>query len=376
MLMNEGLMSSLERVEMALACKEADRVPVAPMISLHAATIAKISIKDFLFNFEAAKKAAREVFDLYEGIDMITFLPGAGIIYNSPFITQHSRLYFDWEFLPNLPPQLHEHALMGPEDYDKILDEGILPWLKRPADYNFQSVYATASKMKKEISYWINERQVHTFLSATTVTPFDLLAQFRGLRNFLIDLRRIPDKVAEVAEFLAPGLAATAELMYSQIKGHNRIFIGGVRGSSTFISPKMSAELFFPSLKIMADYLIQDGFQLNLHLDTDWTPMLELFNEFLPSKKGWITLQLENTDIQKAKELCGTNFCLMGNVSSTLQRMGTPQQIEMECKKLINTVGEGGGFILSSGCEVAIDAPFENVKAIIDAAYKYGIYRK
>jgi len=30
--------------------------------------------------------------------------------------------------------------------------------------------------------------------------------------------------------------------------------------------------------------------------------------------------------------------------------------------------GEGGGFILSSGCFVPIDAKFENVKAMIDIA--------
>lgn len=369
-------MTSIERVETTLEGKQADRVPVAPMIVCHAAQIAGVSVHDFLFNFEVAKEAARKVFDMYEGMDMISFWPGAGLMYDSPFISQHSRLFFDWKFLPNLPPQLHEHPLMGPEGYDKILDEGVVPWLKRPKDYSFERLFSTSSKMKKEIRYWYRDRQIHTFISANTVTPFDLLSQFRGLRNFFLDLRKIPEKVAEVCKFLAPGLAAIAEFLYSQVKAIKRVFIGGVRGSSTFISPQMSAEFFLPSLKTMVEYLIRDGFQVNLHLDTDWTPVLELFNELLPHQKGQITLQLENTDIQKAKEICGSNFSIMGNVSSTLQRMGTPQQIEAECKNLINTVGEDGGFILSSGCEVAIDAPFENIKALINSASKYGVYRK
>jgi len=373
--MSNPELTSLERVETALAVKQADRVPVAPMIVLHAATIANIPITDFLFNFEMAQRAARKVFDLYKGLDMISFLPGSGLMYNSPFISTHSRLYFNWEFAAKLPPQLHEDPLMGPEGYDKILDEGVIPWLKRPVDFDPQQMLAMSSKMKKELKYWLRERQVHTFISATSPTPFDLLSQFRGLRNFVMDLRRQPEKVAEVAEFLAPGLAALAEFMYSEVKGVKRVFIGGVRGSASFISPAMSAELFFPSLKTMVEYLLRDGFQINLHFDTDWTPILDLFNEFLPAKKGFLTLQLENTDMQKAKEVCGTNYCLMGNISSTLQKMGTPQQIEDACVKLINTVGEGGGFILSSGCEVPIDAPFANVKAIVDAAHKYGIYR-
>jgi len=373
--MSETELTSLERVETALAVKQADRVPVAPMIAIHAAAIANIPVNDFLFNFDLAQQAARKVFDLYEGLDIITFMPGVGLMYNSPFISTHSRLYFNWEFASNLPPQLREVSLMGPEGYDKIMDEGVISWLKRPQDYDAQEMLATTSKMKKEMKYWLRERQIHTFISATSVTPFDLLCQFRGMRNFFVDLRKQPEKVAETADFLAPGLAALAEFMYSEIKGVKRIFIGGVRGSATFISPQMSAELFFPGLKTMVEYLLRDGFQINLHFDTDWTPMLDLFNEFLPAKKGFLTLQLENTDMQKAKEVCGNNYCLMGNVSSTLQKMGTPQQIEDACIKLINTAGEGGGFILSSGCEVPIDAPFSNVKAIIDAAHNHGVYR-
>jgi uroporphyrinogen-III decarboxylase len=373
--MNNPAMTSLERIETALAVKQADRVPVAPMIAIHAATIANVPVSDFLFNFEVAQQAARKVFDLYNGLDIITFIPGVGLMYNSPFISTHSRLYFNWEFAPDRPPQLQEVPLMGPEGYDKILDEGVIPWLKRPQDFDPQQMLAMTSKMKKEMRYWLRERQVHTFISATSVSPFDLLSQFRGLRNFVMDLRRQPEKVAETAEFLATGLAALAEFMYSEIKGVKRVFIGCVRGSASFISPAMSAELFFPSLKTMVEYLLRDGFQINFHCDTDWTPMLDLFNEFLPAKKGFLTLQLENTDMQKAKEVCGGNYCLMGNVSSTLQKMGNPQQIEDACIKLIKTAGEGGGFILSSGCEVPIDAPFANVKAIVDSAHKHGIYR-
>lgn len=374
--MTEEALTSIERVEAAIALKEADRVPVAPLIAAHAAKIAGISMRDFLFNFEVSQQAARKVFHLYAGLDIITFIPGGvGLLYDSPFINSHSRLFFDWEFPEMLPPQMREYPLMGSGDYTKIIEEGVIPWLKRPRDYDLQKVFALQSKMKKELKYWIREREIHTFISATTISPFDLLSHLRGMTRFFVDLRKEPDAIMAAAEFMAPGLAATAEFMYSQAKGHKRVFIGGVRGSATFISPEMSAEYFFPSLKIMVEYLVRDGFQVNLHLDTDWTPMLDLFNEFLPHKKG-VTLQLENTDLQKAKEICGSNFSLMGNINSTLQRLGTPREIEQECIKLIQTVGDGGGFILSSGCEVPFDAPFENVKAIIDSAHKHGTYRK
>jgi uroporphyrinogen-III decarboxylase len=109
------------------------------------------------------------------------------------------------------------------------------------------------------------------------------------------------------------------------------------------------------------------------HMDTDWTPFFEYFRE-LP--KGHYILHLENSDIFKAKEVLGDRFCLMGNLNSTLQKIGTPQQIEDYCKKLIEVCGEGGGFILGSGCEIASDAPFANIQALVNAGKKYGTYRK
>jgi uroporphyrinogen-III decarboxylase len=40
-------------------------------------------------------------------------------------------------------------------------------------------------------------------------------------------------------------------------------------------------------------------------------------------------------------------------------------------RKLIDVVGEGGGFILSTGCDCPVDAQFENVKAMIDTGKSY-----
>jgi len=58
----------------------------------------------------------------------------------------------------------------------------------------------------------------------------------------------------------------------------------------------------------------------------------------------------------------------MGDVPASLLVLGTPKEVAEYCTKLIDVVGKGGGFILSSGCFVPIDAKFENVKTMIDSA--------
>jgi len=61
--------------------------------------------------------------------------------------------------------------------------------------------------------------------------------------------------------------------------------------------------------------------------------------------------------------------------NQTLFALGTPEEVDIYVKRLIQEVGEGGGFILNSGCGVSYDEKIENVKAMVDAGKRYGIYK-
>jgi uroporphyrinogen-III decarboxylase len=53
---------------------------------------------------------------------------------------------------------------------------------------------------------------------------------------------------------------------------------------------------------------------------------------------------------------------------------GTPDDVDAFCKKLVEDCAPGGGFVLSTECETPWDSKPENVRAIIEAARKYGWY--
>ena len=75
----------------------------------------------------------------------------------------------------------------------------------------------------------------------------------------------------------------------------------------------------------------------------------------------------------KAKDILGDTVCLKGNVPLSLLVAGTPDDVKICCKKLIDVVGAGGGFIMDSST-VIDDAKPENVKAMIDYTKEYGVY--
>ncbi|HLE79737.1 MAG TPA: uroporphyrinogen decarboxylase family protein [Dehalococcoidia bacterium] len=143
----------------------------------------------------------------------------------------------------------------------------------------------------------------------------------------------------------------------------------GLGTGASFISPRQYQKFVEPWLKRMVDEVIGEGITPVLHFDADWTPFLPFLRD-LPAKKC-IFAPDQVTDLFKAKEILGDHMCLMGNVSPQVLALGTVDETVAECKRLIDVVGKGGGFILSSGCEVPFNARPENVAAMVDTAKTY-----
>jgi uroporphyrinogen-III decarboxylase len=61
-------------------------------------------------------------------------------------------------------------------------------------------------------------------------------------------------------------------------------------------------------------------------------------------------------------------------VPSSMLALATPDEVKAYCKKLIDTVGKGGGFILGNGAFFDEAKP-ENLKGMVDVAREDGVYK-
>jgi hypothetical protein len=282
-----------------------------------------------------------------------------------------------WQFI--------EIPIIEVEDYDFAIANGFLPlWGKlfpkmRPHQSPAQIpglMEAWNNQAIKDTQIW-ESRGVQSFTGVAISPPFDFFSMGRSLKEFSIDLHRRPEKVLAAMDAITPGLIEAAiggQTMISQATkwGYMTSFIGATRGSATFISPKMFEKFNWPYIKQIALGLLDAGITPLFHFDSDWTPMLEFFKD-LP--KGKCVLELDSvTDIFKAKQVLAGHMCLMGDVPAALLTLGTPEQVSAYVKRLCEEVGDGGGYILSSGCSVPIDAKPENLRAMIEAGNRYGIY--
>ena len=83
------------------------------------------------------------------------------------------------------------------------------------------------------------------------------------------------------------------------------------------------------------------------------------------------------TPLEKAKEIYGNKFCLVGGVDQRETLLnGSPQQVEATVKDAIERAGKRGGFMIGPGCTLNAETPLANYNAVARAVEKYGRYKK
>lgn len=202
--------------------------------------------------------------------------------------------------------------------------------------------------------------------------PFDTISDLlRGMRETMLDMYRRPDKLLAALDKILEWRRAQAAPVTPDPKGNpRRAGMTLHRGSDGFMSLKQFETFYWPTLKEAGLTNIELGFIFSPFCEGVWDDRLEYWLEF---PKGKLLLNLERTDIFRAKEILGNHCCLQGGVPSTILQTGSPQDIEEYCKKLIKVVGKGGGFILAAGSSIDCAKP-ANIKAMVDSVKKYGRY--
>jgi uroporphyrinogen-III decarboxylase len=195
---------------------------------------------------------------------------------------------------------------------------------------------------------------------------------FRTYRGVVIDMFRRPEKLKAALNKILEYRIATAR---PAVKKEGQLAIGHSgephRVSDEFMSKKQFEEFVWPYWKRAIEATFSLGYDIVwMFCEGRRDKQLKYFTEF---PKGRLVILFEQTDILRAKEIIGDGVCLMGNVPLQLLQLGSPQDVEEYCRKLIKVCGKGGGFILANGGGIYNAKP-ENMRAMVDSVKKYGWY--
>lgn len=356
-----------ERIRKAVALEPVDKVPVVLEGVAWSARVTGMTLKTFLSDPLLATQANIDAFNAVGNADSV----------NNPTFDV-SSLSFLWMTRVKRPGygglgddepwQVEELGLLEPDDYDRIVADGWGPFQaaylnERVAPGKFDDfikfVQGTPAVVEKANAAGM------PFLSVGLLTtPFEYLCGGRSFSQFVFDLYRMPDRVQAAMDAMMPGLC-DGGIGLSKAVGAPCIWIGGWRSASKMLAQHLWDRFVFPYLEEIIRQVVGAGLIPILHLDSDWTRDLARFRVF-PAKSCILSLD-SLTDIRRAKEVLGDHMCIMGDVPPALLSSGTPQEVYDHCRRLIADIGPTG-YILQSGCDIPVDAPLANVKAMAAAA--------
>jgi uroporphyrinogen-III decarboxylase len=203
------------------------------------------------------------------------------------------------------------------------------------------------------------------------MAPFDSIGDvLRGTRGVMFDMYRQPDKLHEAMDKVAD-IAIENAVAAVNATGGISVSFPLHKGDDTFMSDKQFEEFYWPSLKKVIIALIDEGIMVSCFAEGRYERRLDAISE-LP--KGWTSWQFDQTDMANVKRVIGNVACISGNVPSSLVSTGTAVEVKEACRNLIETCAPGGGYILTGGASVSETNP-ENLRAFMEAAKEYGVYK-
>jgi hypothetical protein len=204
-----------------------------------------------------------------------------------------------------------------------------------------------------------------------TKAPFDVIGDtLRGTRGIMLDMYRQPDKLLQAMEVLTPGFIELG-VFYARQAGNPLIFMPLHKGADGFLSDEQFKTFYWPTLRKVIMGLIDEGVVPFIWAEGGYNSRLEVIQDLPKGKTVWL---FDLTDMAKVKEVLGGVACIAGNMPMDLLTVGTPQKATDYAKELIDTCGEGGGYILANGAFFD-EVKWENLSAIVETVKEYGVYK-
>jgi len=142
---------------------------------------------------------------------------------------------------------------------------------------------------------------------------------------------------------------------------------------TTFFSPKIFREFFFPYLKRVIDECHRRGLPYMKHSDGNLYPVLD--DLIALGVDGLHPIEPNVMDLADVKRRYGDKLFLRGNVDCThVLPYGTEEDVRRDVRRCIDAAAEGGGFILADSNSIHSNVKTENIMIMIDEGRKYGKY--
>ncbi len=207
------------------------------------------------------------------------------------------------------------------------------------------------------------------------ITIFEVSWYLRGMENLMADMLQDPDMATALLDRITD-LRVFQARKYAEF-GVDVLALGDDISMQTgmLMSPRMWRKWFKPRLAkvIQEAKAVKPDLLVQYHTDGDCRAVIpELIEVGVDILNP---VQPECLDPVAIKNEYGDRLSFSGTIGTqTTMPHGTPEDVRAAVKKMIETVGVGGGLFLAPTHVLEPDVPWENILAFVEACKEFGTY--
>ena len=360
-MLKKEVLSSRERVRLALEHKETDRVPIAMVCSGINAPAYK--------ELEAYLQKSRGI-PVHDYINPLMDIKGVGPDYIGPKfeggfdmwgvhrkpISYGADSYHEIDIYPlqsaETVDDLDKHSWPTTEWFDY----SVLPERIASAQSNGEYCLMTSGGNIFETSWYM-----------------------RGFQQIFLDLSLNPELAHGIMERVTSFFIEHSQKILSAAKGNIDLAftaddIGDQRG--LLVSPKMWEEFIKPYHVRLNKAIHEFGAKVIYHSDGSVMDAVGGLIDMGIDVLQALQFSAAKMDPSVLKSQCGDRLCFQGGVSvQTTLPFGSSEDVRLEVENLITILGKDGGYILGPSHAIQAGTPPENIVALFDTARDFYPFR-
>jgi uroporphyrinogen decarboxylase len=333
-------MNSLERIKAAVSFQMPDRVPVIAQVFGHAASLAGVTVDEYVRNGKLLARCQIQALKHY-GYDAVFALMDTSVETEAAgsVLTYRADQY----------PSVGTYAFSDGVDLDGISvpdphKAGRMPEL-------LEAVRILRHEVGDDV-----------LVVGCVLGPMTLATQLMGIEAALYLAIDEPEDFSRLLDY-ATDIAIRFGVSQIEAGAHLPI-VFNPSASPAVIPYKFFREFELPRLRKLFSAFEQAGALANwLHIAGPAGSILSLYPQARVDIANF-DYEVDPADAQRALP----EVCLDGNIKPFAFVEATPDVIAAESARLIDIFADRGGFIMSSGCEIPPESRPENVAAMVAVA--------
>jgi uroporphyrinogen decarboxylase len=308
---------------------------VIPLLGAPGTILSKTTLKENLTNSEVQYKTLSILID--------KFSPD-GIFPMMDLTVEVEALGSEINFPENTNPSVAKPLIKNREDL-KILKG------------NWQGI---SGRMKVFIEVMEKIAKKYSIIKGGYVIgPFTMAGEFMGANDIAMQAMLNPELVSELVNFSLEVISEYANALFNA--GADAIAV--LEPLAVILSPKKYKEFSLYPFKKLVSNLNNKSLILHICGNTN-----HLIKSMLDS--GAVGLSLDSViNFEELKKIIPQEITLMGNLNPVkIFLQSTPDQVAEATKSLKESMKDTKNFILSSGCDIPVNTPLENIAAFMKAA--------